>query len=91
MVKNFVLLGRCGDWLFSIDMVAFVDNLFSRCMFNIHFFVTVIKLCFLIKRKGKERGQEKDKKTQSFLLLSQPVASKECPLSAGSWVQGNRL
>jgi len=30
-------------------------------------------------------GREEDKKTRSVLLVSQLVASKGCPLSAGCW------
>lgn len=30
-------------------------------------------------------GQEEDKKRRSVLLVSQPVASRGCPLSAGCW------
>lgn len=30
-------------------------------------------------------GREEDKKRPSVLLVSQPVASKDCPLSAGCW------
>ena len=39
-------------------------------------------------------GREEDKKTRSVLLVSQPVASKDCPLSAGSWsslLRGSRI
>lgn len=51
---------------------------------------------------GKEPGSsfcatpraEEDKKRQSVLLVSQPLASKDCPLSAGCWpslLQGSRI
>jgi hypothetical protein len=39
-------------------------------------------------------GREEDKKTRSVLLVSQPVASKGCPLSAGCWsslLRGSRI
>ena len=39
-------------------------------------------------------GREEDKKTRSVLLLSQPLASKGCPLSAGCWpslLRGSRI
>ena len=39
-------------------------------------------------------GREEDKKTRSVLLLSQPVVSKDCPLSAGCWsslLRGSRI
>ena len=44
----------------------------------------------------RERGEprEKDKKRLSLLLLSQPLPSKGCPLSAGSWsslLRGSRI
>jgi len=39
-------------------------------------------------------GREEDKKRRSVLLLSQPVVSKDCPLSAGCWsslLRGSRI
>ena len=39
-------------------------------------------------------GREEDKKTLRVLLLSQPVVSKDCPLSAGCWsslLRGSRI
>ena len=39
-------------------------------------------------------GREEDKKTRGVLLVSQPVASKDCPLSAGCWsslLRGSRI
>ncbi|KAK7296161.1 hypothetical protein VNO77_46970 [Canavalia gladiata] len=39
-------------------------------------------------------GREEDKKTRSVLLVSQLVASKGCPLSAGCWsslLRGSRI
>jgi len=39
-------------------------------------------------------GRGEDKKTRSVLLVSQPVASKDCPLSAGCWsslLRGSRI
>lgn len=39
-------------------------------------------------------GREEDKKTRSVLLVSQLVASKGCPLSAGFWsslLRGSRI
>ena len=39
-------------------------------------------------------GREEDKRTLRVLLVSQPVASKGCPLSAGCWsslLRGSRI
>lgn len=39
-------------------------------------------------------GREEEKKTRGVLLVSQPVASKDCPLSAGCWsslLRGSRI
>ena len=39
-------------------------------------------------------GREEDKKRPSVLLVSQPVASKDCPLSVGCWsslLRGSRI
>ncbi|KAI5382399.1 hypothetical protein KIW84_MT0048 (mitochondrion) [Lathyrus oleraceus] len=50
----------------------------------------------LNRKRGtlQKGGREEDKKTRSVLLVSQLVASKGCPLSAGCWsslLRGSRL
>ena len=62
----------------------------GRCSWFIIGSIMLIPLFMLLLLLGREA----DKKTRSVLLVSQPVASKGCPLSAGCWsslLRGSRI
>ncbi|KAK7298342.1 hypothetical protein VNO77_46798 [Canavalia gladiata] len=71
----------------------------STLVFQPHYHYTINScgaLCTysLYDKQVNGAGREEDKKTRSVLLVSQLVASKGCPLSAGCWsslLRGSRI